>query len=64
MSAILARLGDLLAGEPVVVIGVVDAVLILAVHLGLPLDDGTKGAIDALLAAIGLLLARSKVSPA
>lgn len=64
MNAIVSRILDLWGSEPVVITGLVDAALILAVHLGLPLDDGTKVAIDGLLAAVGVLIARSKVTPA
>jgi len=64
MNSLIARIALLWSREPVVITGLIDAVLVLAVHLGLPLDDGTKVAIDGVLAAIGVLIARSQVSPA
>jgi hypothetical protein len=49
--------------EPVLWIGVVDALLILAVTFGVPISDEQKTAIDAVLGALGLLLTRQTVTP-
>jgi alkylhydroperoxidase/carboxymuconolactone decarboxylase family protein YurZ len=50
------------AREPVVITAVVDAVIALAVALGLPVSDQVKVAIDGLIVALGVLIARSQVS--
>ena len=49
--------------EPVVWIGFIDALIILAVTFGVPISDEQKTAIDAVLGAVGLLLTRSQVTP-
>ena len=54
---------NLWAGEPVVITGLVDAVLVLLVSFGLHIAPEQVTAIDGLLVAIGILVARSKVSP-
>jgi hypothetical protein len=48
--------------EPVVWIGLIDAVIILAVTFGVHISDDQKTAIDGVLAAIGLILTRSQVT--
>lgn len=60
----LERLASLWASEPVVIVGLVDAVLVLLVSVGVPIDETVKLALDGLLVAIGVFIARSKVSPA
>lgn len=53
------------AAEPVVITAVVDAAVMLAVSLGIPVPDNARIAVDGLIAAIGVLIARSQVaSPA
>lgn len=59
MSAIL----DKLAGEPVAVVAVIDAVFALLVGVGLNLDPKIAGALDVVVIAVLGLYARSKVIP-
>jgi hypothetical protein len=62
---------DLLAGEPVVVIGgttgIVDAIIAAVIGFGFHLPPMTAGLVDgviiAVLTFVGLLYARSKVTP-
>lgn len=51
-------------GEPLTIVALVDAVLVLAVTFGLSITNDQKTAIDAVLVAVGLLIARSQVTPA
>ena len=62
MAAILARISDLWAAEPVVITALIGSVLALLVALGVPISDDVKAAILALIVAIGTLIARAKVS--
>lgn len=48
--------------EPVVLTGIVDAAIVLAVSLGAHLDPAVGTAVDGLIVAIGVLIARSQVS--
>jgi hypothetical protein len=50
--------------EPALCIGAVDAVLVAAVTLGLPVDPGAKTEIDVALLALAAVFTRSQVSPA
>ena len=50
--------------EPALCIGAVDAVLVAAVTLGLPVDPQAKTAIDLALVAAAAVFTRSQVSPA
>ena len=59
MTAIL----DFWARQPVAITGVVDAVLILLVSFGLALQTVQITAIDGVLAAIGIFIAASQVTP-
>lgn len=59
----LAFLLGVWASEPVVITAVVDAGVILAVSLGVPIPDSTRAAVDGLIVAIGVLIARSRVTP-
>ncbi len=67
----MSAIGDLFRNEPTVVIGalggLVDALVLLAVQLGLPVTTGQKQAIDAVVLALGalvtLFLIRSQVTP-
>lgn len=62
---------DLFRNEPTVVIGavggLVDALILVAVQFGLPINGGQKQAIDAVVLAVGavvtLLVIRSQVTP-
>lgn len=49
--------------EPAVWIGIADAIIVLAITFGVPIDAEQKGAIDALLAAVSAVLIRSQVTP-
>jgi hypothetical protein len=49
--------------EPVVWIGLVDALIIVAVTFGVPITPEQKTAVDGVLAALGLLITRSQVTP-
>jgi hypothetical protein len=51
-----------ISNEPVLWIGLVDALIILAVTFGVHITDAEKAAIDGTLAAIGLLVTRSQVT--
>lgn len=51
------------SAEPAVWIGIIDAVIMLAVTFGLPLTSEQKGAIDALLAVLASVVIRSQVVP-
>lgn len=60
----IAWITKLWGSEPVVIVGLVDAVLILLISFGVNIAPEQKTAIDGVLAALGVLLARSQVSPA
>ena len=59
MQSIIARI----KAEPVIVTALVAAVLNLAVVFGVPVDDGQKAAILAVVNAVLALFVRSQVSP-
>lgn len=59
MDAILT----LIRREPALVVAIADAVIVLAVSFGLPIDPAQKAAIDALLALVGGAIVRSQVTP-
>jgi len=54
---------DLWGREPVVVTGLVSAVLALLVSFNVHIAPEQLAAIDAVILAVGLVIARSKVSP-
>jgi len=54
---------NLVQREPAIIIAIADALLLVAVSFGLPIDATQKTAIDALLAVIGGFIVRSQVSP-
>ena len=66
--ALLKRLGDIIAQEPALVVGVVTAGLAVAVGFGVPvsLDQQARilAFVGAALALIGALVVRSQVVPA
>lgn len=49
--------------EPVVWIGLVDAAIILAITFGAPISHEQVLGVDGFLAALGLILTRSQVTP-
>jgi hypothetical protein len=53
----------LFSREPAILVGLVDAALMLAVTFGLPLTEPQKGAIDAVLALLASVIIRSQVVP-
>lgn len=53
---------DLWANEPIVITGVVDAICVLLVSFGLNIPKEQIAAIDALIVAIGIVIARSRAS--
>ena len=55
---------DLWGNEPVVITGLVGAVLGLLASFNLGLSPDQIAAVDAVIVAIGVLIARSQVSPA
>lgn len=59
LRALYARLRD----EPVLVVGVVSALLVLLVQVGVPVSDGVANAISGLIFAVSALIARRKVTP-
>lgn len=58
---------NILATEPALVVGVIDAAIILAVTFGVPISADQKTAIDGVLAAVlailGATVTRSLVTP-
>lgn len=60
----MAWLVNLWGREPVVITGLVTAVLTLLVSFNVHIAPEQLTAIDALVVALGVLIARSKVSPA
>lgn len=54
---------DILKAEPALILGIVQALLVLAVSLGLELDEDQKAAILALTAAVISVVTRQMVSP-
>lgn len=70
MNTVLAAIGRLTAkvisvweNEPVAVSGLVTVLLDAAVAFGAPISDDQKTAVIAIVSAIGVLIARSQVSP-
>jgi hypothetical protein len=74
MNAILVRIGDAFTGlfggiiniwetEPVAVTGLITVLLDAAVAFGAPIDDGQKTAVVGVVSAVGVLIARSNVTP-
>lgn len=63
MSKVLNKVLDLLASEPVLFVGVIDASIALLVSLGFNVPKETAVAIDGLVVAVSLLYVRSKVTP-
>jgi hypothetical protein len=55
-------LADLWANEPIVITGLVGAILGLLVTFGLKIDPDQIAAIDAVIVAVGVFIARSKAS--
>ena len=51
------------ARQPVAIVGIVDAVLILLVAFNVHIDPPQIAAIDGVLAAIGIFIAASQVTP-
>lgn len=65
MSAIIDRITTIWAEEPVVITGVVTAILALLVSVGVQIPEPFSVALVALITAIGILIARAKsTSPA
>lgn len=65
MRNYLEALASLWAHEPVVIVGLVDAGIMLIVALGVPVSTELKVAIDTFLGAAGVVILRSTVySPA
>jgi hypothetical protein len=66
--ALLKRLGDLIAQEPALVVGLVTAAIALAVGFGVPISLDQQARIvaftGAILALVGALVVRSQVVPA
>lgn len=54
---------DNIQSEPLVWIALIDALVSLAVILGLPVPDAAKLGIDAVLQPIAVIVARSAVTP-
>ena len=63
MEKILDSLLSVWEHEPAVIIGVVDAALMVGATFGLPLTPEQKTGIDTLLGALGVLAVRSQVTP-
>lgn len=59
----MSKILDTIKGEPVLVAGVVQAVVALAVAFGVPLSDVQVGAILALSAAVLAIVVRQRVTP-
>ena len=51
------------ARQPVAIVGIVDAVLVLLVSFNVHIDPPQIAAIDGVLAAIGIFIAASQVTP-
>jgi hypothetical protein len=59
----MSRILLLLAKEPILVTGVVDAIIALAIGLGLPIPVQLKGVLDGLIIGLSALYVRSQVTP-
>lgn len=64
MNALLVRILNVWQTEPVAVTGLLTVLLNAAIVFGAPIDDGQKTAIIAVVSSLGIVIARSQVTPA